>query len=48
MRNFVEFKKKENIKIIVDKKADHKMHQGTVSGLLKYAVWGLFYENNET
>lgn len=48
MRTFVEFKKKENIKIIIDKKADHKMHQGTVSGLLKYAVWGIFFENSET
>ncbi|CAD8185390.1 unnamed protein product [Paramecium octaurelia] len=48
LRHVVEFKKKENTKIIIEKKADHKIHQGTVSGLLKFAVWGLQFENNQT
>ncbi|CAD8101040.1 unnamed protein product [Paramecium primaurelia] len=48
LRHLVEFKKKENIQIVIEKKADHKIHQGTVSGLLKFAVWGLFLENNQT
>ncbi|CAD8111875.1 unnamed protein product [Paramecium sonneborni] len=48
LRHVVEFKKKENIKIIIEKKADLKIHQGTVSGILKFAVWGFFYENNQT
>ncbi|CAD8122412.1 unnamed protein product [Paramecium sonneborni] len=48
LRHIVEFKKKENVKIVIEKKADHKIHQGTVSGILKFAVWGLSYENNQT
>ncbi|CAD8209304.1 unnamed protein product [Paramecium pentaurelia] len=48
LRHVVEFKKKENIKIVIEKKVDQKIHQGTVSGILKFAVWGLFYENNQT